>query len=346
MTSAKGTMGDALAHPDLPGDLPHREFAVEGVEKAMRLSAAIVGLRQGVEAGMIPNAVLEGHKFTLSSAYYKEESNLRSPSYDALERDGMSRWSDAAKLLSSMTPYSLVHVGTIPKKVAAARKAGLSPIAEAYVATVERFCERWTPARDILAQAKAVAVKGRRNLDPSELKTLPRTVDGTGTCGCCERNVKLDDRDRMVDHGFQVVANERSGKCPGVGLGPVEITPAGIDEMIRLAIGRRKPIEARLSLHGRQDPQVVAERPQRGKPAVWIGPDDQAYPRFKAREMSELRTLLDMEDRTIERQTKRRAAWTQGPLPDGRRDHLEAAPPTVEPNATEDHEEGFASPSP
>jgi len=75
--------------------------------------------------------------------------------------------------------------------------------------------------------AKGRIVKGRK---PSTTpRTTPeRTIENTGTCGCCGKNVKMDSNGRLVAHGYTIKYGFQSGNCFGVGYEPVEVSDLAI----------------------------------------------------------------------------------------------------------------------
>lgn len=95
-----------------------------------------------------------------------------------------------------------------------------------FVAAVEVLVAEWKPVSDNLKALKPMVVKGRK---PSETPrmTPERTLENTGTCSVCGRNVKLRDG-KIVDHGFALRFGFRNGMCPGVGFDPIEVSPEGL----------------------------------------------------------------------------------------------------------------------
>ena len=83
----------------------------------------------------------------------------------------------------------------------------------------------------LYAQAKTIVVKGRK---PSETPSLSaRTIENTGTCGCCSRNIKLYDSGRIWDHGYSIegrgyhgygMGYKIGGSCFGTGYEPIEVS--------------------------------------------------------------------------------------------------------------------------
>ncbi len=82
------------------------------------------------------------------------------------------------------------------------------------------------PIIDDANKIKATLTKARKPREGAR-KTEERTIENTGTCSVCGRNVKLNNLGNIVDHGFRLAWNERSGGCYGVSYKPIEISPEG-----------------------------------------------------------------------------------------------------------------------
>ena len=103
---------------------------------------------------------------------------------------------------------------------------------------------QFTPACEKFLKAKLLVVKTRKPSDHP--RTTPeRTLDNTGTCACCDMNVKLD-RGLIVMHGYTIRWGFQSGSCFGVGFHPIEVS----DEGLRAALQgfERQLATARLAL--------------------------------------------------------------------------------------------------
>lgn len=160
-------------------------------------------------------------------------------------------------------------------------------------------------------------MKGRE--PPSEPSQTPaRTIDNTGSCSCCNKNVKLDDG-KAVDHGFQV-AGGRQGSCFGVGRPPIEVSPQGaIDFIAHL----EQKHESRTSYLTRLE---TTEVEQVSDFSAW---PPKTYKRGEKGFDVALRSAIahaKQEIGSIEswlRMFRRKVAdWTPKPLPDGKRDHM------------------------
>jgi hypothetical protein len=81
----------------------------------------------------------------------------------------------------------------------------------------------WSPVAVKLKAAKVLITKTRKPSDKP--RTTPeRTIENTGTCGICGKNVKLDSMGNIVSHGFTIRYGFQEGNCYGVGFKPIEVS--------------------------------------------------------------------------------------------------------------------------
>jgi hypothetical protein len=94
------------------------------------------------------------------------------------------------------------------------------------VKTAREYLELVRPVIENLVIIKGLVVKGRKpSTDPR--KTPERTLENTGTCSVCGRNVKLNSFGKIVDHGYTIRYGFQEGNCFGVGYDPIEISHKG-----------------------------------------------------------------------------------------------------------------------
>lgn len=92
-----------------------------------------------------------------------------------------------------------------------------------FLAAAVALAESWTPTATAMKDAKAHVIKGRKpSNDPT--KTPPRTLENTGTCGVCDRNVKRESDGTLCHHGFRIRYGSRDGRCFGCGHQPHEVS--------------------------------------------------------------------------------------------------------------------------
>ena len=247
----------------------------------------------------------------------------------------MSAWRERLDWSSAMAeaPDSWRHAGTISKRVEKAgkgiakrRDAAEAPAclaayheallarAPVYAAVKERFEE---------VKAALPARMEARAAERREAKE--RTLDGTGSCGCCSRNVKMDDADRMVDHGFVLEGNARQGGCVGVGLLPFEMSPEGAEAWLDTV---NAVVAALKSERERLESGTVAMKgyDHVAREDVPVLPGESGYDRLLTVRKAAVDAEIAGQEREAERTAARIEAWEPAPLPDGRADHLASAP--------------------
>ncbi len=176
-----------------------------------------------------------------------------------------------------------------------------------------------------LQQAAKDALAGSV-LSPKPLAVGDRTLDNTGTCPACMRNIKLF-HEKVMRHGWNVQGGRsrgqygqswHTGPCFGVGYDPWEVSPqGGVDyaEYLRKVLqGLRVSLQ---SLHGR--PSSIANpfyNPQYRflKEPERLTPD---HPRYDAA----LKSLIQMKDlelqsitREVSKVQARISTWSPKPL--------------------------------
>ena len=133
--------------------------------------------------------------------------------------------------------WSLHLVPGLQKKVAACKAD--DPCLTAMVL----FLSDWEDAAAALAAAKKDVIKGRKP-STTPRKTPMRTLENTGTCPVCGKNVKMLGG-RMVDHGFTLQYGFRNGNCSGVNKDPWELSPQGKIDFIAGLTAFRAEVAAR-----------------------------------------------------------------------------------------------------
>ena len=94
----------------------------------------------------------------------------------------------------------------------------------------ELVYEDLLPMCELILDLKGRAVKTRK--PSSKVNPNARTLENTGICGCCGKNVKMNDG-KLVDHGFELHRwGGRTSGCFGVGYEPVEISPKSMVEYL------------------------------------------------------------------------------------------------------------------
>jgi hypothetical protein len=94
------------------------------------------------------------------------------------------------------------------------------------VQAAREYLELVRPVIEKLVIIKGTVVKGRKPSTTPRL-TPERTLENTGTCSVCSRNVKLSNTGQIVDHGYTIRYGFQSGNCFGVGHDPIEVSSKG-----------------------------------------------------------------------------------------------------------------------
>lgn len=99
------------------------------------------------------------------------------------------------------------------------------------VQAAREYLELVRPVIEKLVIIKGLVVKGRKP-STTPRQTPERTIENTGTCSVCARNVKMKDN-KIVDHGYTIKYGFQSGNCAGVGYDPIEISYKGTLAYVR-----------------------------------------------------------------------------------------------------------------
>ena len=209
--------------------------------------------------------------------------------------------------------------GRIERTEKALKLAGHLDLATGYLAALRALL----PLCELVKEVKGMVVKGRK---PSENPSLnARTIENTGTCGCCGRNIKLSAAGRIVDHGYGIAnrgygfgAGYKTGSsCFGFHYEPIEVSPKVWEDM-------KAAMETRLAklpeiLAGAKANYAAMAPAHRLNPLCPVLTKDQKD-HNRSRQLAE-RAILDMTHELerlpyrIEEMTDKLAAWAPKPLP-------------------------------
>lgn len=180
-------------------------------------------------AGMIWNQEHESLKYNIAAAFEAERNEFKSGDFMERVRNSDDRESVENQLYWAY-PFEARHAGAGLKKI-----AKLDP-ANADVIRFTALMNRWKALADAQAELKPLIVKGRKpSTEPS--KTPARTLDHTGTCAICGRNVKLSEGGKIVAHGYTIRYGYQQGNCFGVGYDPIEVSPEGLYGALKALVG-------------------------------------------------------------------------------------------------------------
>lgn len=206
-----------------------------------RFEASYQLLVQGIENKIIYNADLNEIKFLLGRAFSDEKrqvSNLFSKSETgSVEHE-----------IYWILPYQLNHcksaINKINKlKIDEARRN------KSDIQAALSFLEEGKYLWDLITEAKQFVVKGRKP-SANPRKTPPRTLENTGTCGCCGKNVKMNEAGELVAHGYTIRWGFQQGNCFGVGYPPHEVSPKCAQDYLKLLRDTEKTLERALDRYG------------------------------------------------------------------------------------------------
>lgn len=280
---------------------PRSQRRTDGIEER---------IQKALHAAFIRNVDYTDIKFQLSTAFSEERSNL--PHLVGRPVHGDPAFEDFYTI-DHLVPYSMVHIRTVAKKLPVALKKatyGDDPKVKAIAKAVSEMHDRWEPIVRQLEALKPFVVKGR---NPSETPADPRTLENTGTCSCCNRNIKLKDL-KIVDHGFQV-NDGRHGQCLGVNYHPIEVSTAGLENL--LGINKRSRTSKADYLAKLQRDEVDTLYTTERRQMITVKRGEDRFERLFRAAISNTAFQIESLDRDITIIEKRIASWVPTLLPDG-----------------------------
>lgn len=222
--------------------------------------------------------------------YNVEFNELKSRASRLLERD-LDEWKAEhvrhARAMPSLRELSwqllAPSVTQFPsKKASKALEAEQNPAGDA----MRDLVAKYAPIREGLAELKPKIIKGRQV--KQERQTPERTLENTGTCGCCGRNIKRHKSGGLVQHGYRKMHGHKwTGDCIGAGHQPIEVSPSSL-HALRKALEHnaaatipKKTTEARAAAwraeviaardHAREELPKLAKRIEDWKPGTLPG---------------------------------------------------------------------------
>lgn len=197
----------------------------------------------------------------------------------------------------------------------------------AVVAAFEYVYATFEPLARKMTDLKQYIVKGRK---PSEQVSDAdrRTIENTGTCPICSKNVKLEGG-KLVDHGFRVEGRGRGyahkhGRCFGVGHKPIEVSPEGAQAYLVALRNQLLNIEAEIKNLSKLDIISVADyhgKAKVGKAKVYRR-GESGFDRAISNESSDLEGIARRQRCSIQGFEEMVSNWAPRALPDGKVDHL------------------------
>jgi hypothetical protein len=273
--------------------------------KMDRFTAALEQLEGCLQAGKVWNQEFIDLKSNISRAC-EHAQHIAADACDRRTHHGDARdeigyafaMNQAAKLSRNL------------KKLAADK---ITPAIQNYINTLDQITGLW----NYLGEFKPLIVKGRK---PSE---NPKPVDETnmGTCTCCGNLQKLDQRQKMVHHGYQISAGHgryfgyRAGSCFGVGYLPYEFSYEGnkawVEHLMRLLKSTRLTLK-----NYEAQPDTLLVMVAKGQTKT-LDKGTAAYLRELDRRINETKSTIKQIESEIKRQNNLIKEWKLAPLRDG-----------------------------
>jgi len=139
-----------------------------------------------------------------------------------------------------------------------------------------------------------------------------RTIENTGSCPVCTRNVKLTRGGLLVDHGYQVPwqYSGRTQGCFGEGFPPYERSPKGCEAYVKALENTLMATKERLA-----NSDSVRKLPHPHRKKVVIEPGDRDWDTAMSRYRQQLQRTIKMIPDDILRMQQRIDEWVGRPLP-------------------------------
>ncbi len=147
-----------------------------------------------------------------------------------------------------------------------------------------------------------------------------RTREGTGSCPCCFRNIKWEDKGRehplMVLHGYRRPGSGTVfGQCPGVGYPPYELSPEGTIYLRDQILAPR--LVSLRAYHKDAEGDTIDSVPTYGHKTVTrdeVSPRE--WERFRLSLVEDLERTIARVDHTLTRVKQLVTDWKLSPLPE------------------------------
>ena len=199
-------------------------------DRTARYAAAIENLTAAAESG--------AEVYNVDFTDWKDAANrafeMASRAVQQIHLDG-DRENKSDTTLYYEMPYGL-HNFPSKKFQGLVAKADDTPVRAAALALIAE----WKPVADAIKTVKANVIKGRKPSTTPRM-TPERTIENTGTCAICGKNVKLKDG-KVVNHGYTVRYGFFEGGCFGVGYEPIETSPAALHDYMSALVGHKDRI--------------------------------------------------------------------------------------------------------
>jgi hypothetical protein len=188
-------------------------------------------------------------KDSLNCRIYDENKEVSRQVYDVRDTAAGTR-SYESTLWAIELPYGSNEIKSKLKKLQKLAK-DIADTGNSYAPLVDSLIAHYTRPgyaeiiSDFLA-VKGTCQKGRKPMRDEDRKTAPRTLDNTGTCTWCGKNVKLEG-DGLYHHGFVITWQARNGACAGQNYPPAEVSDAGYKALLEVLLARIEMLSTNLT---------------------------------------------------------------------------------------------------
>lgn len=178
-----------------------------------------------IASGSIPNSRYSEIKASLSWEFEKEEQKARQ---EILKLRAEA--SEDAETHNNLTDLYYAIPGSIYQIRRFSRDLVNYPSAPQ---GVKELAEDFLKVQDLLDQAKPLIKKGKAQSQLPSSKPA-RTLENTGTCPICGKNVKLSPCGLLVSHGYSRGEGYHTADCFGRGYEPLEISYVALEDFISM----------------------------------------------------------------------------------------------------------------
>jgi hypothetical protein len=196
--------------------------------KKIQAEQAIEQIQQQVKNGGVFNQDFLTGKKIVNDYIALLRQDLFDKHYLSIPRDQRDQTGLTAKISDAYYHAPAVHNATKTIKLFNDVKK-LIPQSSTDVDHLVEFVSR---ANQLFDQAKTIIIKGRK---PSETprQTPVRTIENTGTCGICGKNVKMKPSGGLFEHGFNLKFHFRSNVCYGSNRQAIEVSVQPVIDYIK-----------------------------------------------------------------------------------------------------------------
>ena len=174
----------------------------------------------------------------------------------------------------------------------------------------KELVEDFLKVQDLLDQAKPLIKKGKAQSQLPSSKPA-RTLENTGTCPICGKNVKLSPCGLLVSHGYSRGEGYHTADCYGRGYEPLEISYVALEDFISML----ESYKAKEELHEFQllRNQVNSLYSKQFKKHIFEG--ETGWNQTRTSHIYETRNNINSAELDIRMRKEQVANWKPGTLP-------------------------------